>query len=148
MSDDRTATFRTSIDLRELRADLESLQLGLGRELPKALREAIEPVARQARGLAPYDPQHDARRRDGLGHIRDSIQVGPVNAKTATIVSTHPAAAVFEWADDSRPAIAPRGVPLTIKSVQMAHKAAEQQLPDIERRVITVVDGLIARYGL
>lgn len=141
-------TFGTSVDTRDLRADLESVQVGLGRQVGKLLQQAADPIARQARNLAPYDPQHRTNRKDRLGHLRDSITVGGASAAAATVVSTHPAAAVFEWNDGVRPSIAPRGVPLTLDAVQMAHKAADQQLAAVERTVADGIDRLIASHGL
>jgi hypothetical protein len=146
MSND--VTFKSSVDTGDLRADLESIQLGLGKEVGRLLQRAIEPLVQPARALAPYDPAHRANRPDGLGHIRDSITVGGKSAKSATLISTHPAAAVFEWNDGVTPAIAPRGVPLTIKAVQMAHKAAEARLAQVEKTVADGVSDLIARNGL
>lgn len=141
-------SFKTTVDTRDLRDDLESVQIGLGREVGRILREASAGVVPAARVLTPFDPAHRTDRRDGLPHIRDTIAQGGTSALQTTVVSTHPAAAVFEWNDGTRPAIAPRGVPITIPAAQMAHRAAEQQLPAIERKVADGLDRLIRDAGL
>jgi hypothetical protein len=138
-----------TIDTAALRDDLNSLQLGLGKEVGKMLQRAIEPLVAPTRALAPYDPEHDRKhRKDGLPHLRDTIVVGGSSATSARLVSDHPAAAIFEWNDGITPAIAPRGVPLTIKAVQMAHKAAEQRIQKVEATVADGVSALIAKHGL
>lgn len=141
-------SFRTSVDTRDLRDDLESVKLGLGREVGRIMREAAAGVVPATRVLTPYDPEHRTDRKDGLPHIRDTIAQGGSSALQATVISTHPAAAVFEWNDGTRPAIAPRGVPITIPAAQMAHRAGEQQLPAIERKVEGGLDRLIRDAGL
>lgn len=135
-----------SVDTGDLRADLDAIELGLGKKVGKVIKEAAGPIAREAQGLAPYDPLHRTDRKDGLGHVRDSIRVGNASALTATIVSTHPAAPIFEWNDGIRAAIAPRGVPLTLRAVAMAHKAAEHQAARLERDVQDGINSLVARY--
>lgn len=143
------ATFRSAVDTKGLREDLESLQLGLGRDVGKILQRAIEPLVGPAKALAPYDKDHDRKhRKDGLPHLRDTIKVGGASALSARIVAPHPAAVIFEWNDDTRPAIAPRGVPLTIKSVQMAHKAADQHIAQVEATAAEGISALIAKHGL
>lgn len=148
MAVDKTLTFRSSVDTRGLRDDLESVKLGLGREVGKLMQRAIEPLVAPTKANTPYDPNHRQDRKDGLPHIRDSIKVGGASALTATLVSTHPAAAVFEWNDGLRPSIAPRGVPLTLESVQMAHKAADSRIGLVETTVADGVSALIAKHGL
>jgi hypothetical protein len=146
---DRTIPFRSTVDTGGLRDDLESVKLGLGRDVGKLMQRAIEPLLAPTKANTPFDRDHARNHAaDGFPHIRDSIQVGGASAKTATLVSTHPAAAVFEWNDDTRPAIAPRGVPLTIKSVQMAHKAADSRIVEVERIVAEGVSALVAKHGL
>jgi hypothetical protein len=144
---DSDAVFDLRVDGAALRDDLNSIELGLGRQVGQVLKAAAAPVAVEARTLAPYDPAHAKNHaRDGLPHLRDTIRQGGASATGATIVSAHPAAAIFEWNDDTRPAIAPRGVPLTIKTVAMAHRAFENQRERIERDMQDGLDALARKY--
>lgn len=136
-----------TVDGGGLRDDLNSIELGLGRIVGQVLKAYTAPIAAEARTLAPYDPAHDKNHaRDGLPHLRDTIRQGGTSALSATIVSSHPAASIFEWNDDTRPAIAPRGVPLTIKTVAMAHRAFENQLPRLERDLQDKLDQIARKY--
>jgi hypothetical protein len=132
------------IDTRSLQQDLESVQVGLGRQVGDMMLAASVPVVRAARGLTPFDPLHRADRKDHLGHIRDSLSLIKRGPQTAAVVSSHPGAVVHEYGGQ----IAPRGTPITIKSALMAHRAADQQQAAIERYVATGVDRLMRQHGL
>jgi hypothetical protein len=141
------ARFDLELNTRDLRDALNSVELGLGRQVGQILKAYAAPIAREAATLAPYDPNHDKNHaRDGLPHLRDTIRQGGSSALAATIVSSHPAASIFEWNDGVTPAIAPRGVPLTIKTVGMAHKAFEHQRTRLERDVQDKLDQLARKY--
>lgn len=144
---DPEAKFDLSLNTRDLRDALNSVEVGLGRQVGQILKAYAAPIAREAATLAPYDKNHDKNHaRDGLPHLRDTIRQGGSSALAATIVSNHPAAAIFEWNDGVTPAIAPRGVPLTIKTVAMAHRAFEHQLPRLERDVQDKLDQVARKY--
>lgn len=131
-------------DLAEFRRDLESVKIGLGREVAAALRDSMRPVVTLAAQLAPYDPKHRADRKDNLGHIRDSLTAA-VLSNGAAIVSSHPAAVVHEYGTGVG-SIAPQGVPIRIRQSAFAHRAGERNLSEFERRIEQHVDALVARH--
>lgn len=140
-------TIRIGIpDLKELRADLEAVELGLGRAINKALTEAAEPIAAEARRLAPFDAEHrgwnwNYRRRghEDPGHLRDSI-----TARGPTVGSTHPAALVHEYGGD----IAPKGEPFRIRKAAYAQTAGETHAGQAERKAMNALDRLLRQHNL
>ena len=133
-------------DLRDLRADLEAVELGLGRALNRALVEAAEPIAATAKRLAPFDAthrgwrwNHEARGYKDPGHLRDSI-----TSRGTTIGSTHPAAPVHEFGGD----IAPRGEPFRIPRSAYALTAGETEAGQVERKANSAIDQLLRRNNL
>jgi len=128
-------------DLREFRKDLESVALGLGRELTAALKDNARPIIPAAKPLAPFDPDHRTDRDDKLGHIRESMFVVSLGAGAA-IASKHPAAVVHEYGGT----IAPQGTPITIDRGAFAHTAGERLLPQIERDLQRRIDTLVGRH--
>jgi hypothetical protein len=144
---DNEARFALSMNTSDLRDALNSVELGLGRQVGQILKAYAAPIAAEAATLAPFDPNHDKNHaKDGLPHLRDTIRQGGSSALAATIVSSHPAASIFEWNDGVTPAIAPRGVPLTIKTVAMAHKAFEHQRDRMAADVQDKLDQLARKY--
>lgn len=137
-------TIRIGIpDPRELRADLEAVELGLGRAINRALTEAAEPIAAEAKRLAPFDARHrgwDWRHPyPDPGHLRDSIFAhGPA------VVSTHPAALVHEYGGD----IAPKGVPFRIRQAAYAQTAGETHAGQAERKAMNALDRLLRQHNL
>lgn len=131
-------------DLRELRADLEAVELGLGVELGKVIKEAAAPVVTETKVNAPYDPDHLQNRKDGLPHIRDSISSRLSVTGALEVVSPHPGAAVWEFGG----VIAPAGHEIQIPEAAMARQAGEDTAPELEQRVQHAIDGLLSRRNL
>lgn len=139
-----TVRVGASVDLGGLAKDLDAVAVGLGRQVGKAVALAAQPVAAATARSAPFDPEHRADRPDGLGHLRDSFTARSLGPIGAAIVSTHPAAPVFEFGGT----IAPKGVPITIRAVEMAHKAAVEQAPVFEAAVASAVSRLLGEHNL
>jgi hypothetical protein len=128
--------------IAELRADLEAVSRGLGRDLRDVLREAGGPVEAKARQLTPFGPGPQGG-RDNLPHIRDTYALVPV-ARGINLVSDHPAAPVHEFGGT----IAPRATPITIAASQMAYRAGQAQQSSVERRAEQGIDALLRRHRL
>jgi len=128
--------------LRETARDLEAVADGLGRLIPAAITRAAEPIVARARSLTPVGPGPQGP-RDNLPHIASTLYAQP-SGEGAAIVSPHPAAPILEYGGT----IAPRGVPITIRTVAMAHKAADQLLPQVEQDIEDRIAALIREHGL
>lgn len=136
------ATFKVhTADLRGLRQDLESVQLGLGRELTRILREEARLIAAGAIANTPIGPGPTPGNPEP--HMASTI-ASRATATGAAITSTHPGAGVLEYGGT----IAPRGTPITIAQNAMAHRAADDQRAAFERRVGQRIDALLRRHGL
>lgn len=137
------STIRASFQgVGDVRADLESVKLGLARELTAVLRGEGDAIARDAKPLTPLGPGPQSA-RDALPHIADTLS-GAATATGLAIVSSHPGAGVLEYGGT----IAPRGHPITFEAHAMAHKAGEAALPDIESEVSQRINALLAAHGL
>lgn len=135
-------TIRTSIqNVAEIRADLDAVSIGLGRELGKAFKEAANLALAGAGPLTPYDPLHDAAREDGLPHIRDSLYVTGL-ASGAAVASRHPGAVVHEFGGT----IAPKGQPIEIAAAEMAHTAGLAAFPAIAAHLEQRVSALVQQH--
>lgn len=110
----------------ELRADLEAIEIGLSRELSRALKQGAGLIVEGAHPLTPYDTLHDESRKDELGHIRDSLYAIALGSGSA-VASRHPGAVVHEYGGE----IAPNGTPFQIKRSEMAHTAGDAALDAI-----------------
>lgn len=135
-------------DIQEVRRDLESVRIGLGREITEILREEANPLAARAAALTPRGPGPRGD-KDALPHIADTI-TGAATATGMAIVSMHPAAPIFEFAghEGTGATIAPRGVPIVIwPARRMAGRAGDEQLPQVERRVDERIGALLHRHG-
>lgn len=133
-----TVTVQTP-DLKELRADLESAALGLGREVSKVKRDAADEIAKAARPLTPRGPGPIAGRKnpsDALPHIADTIK-----GSARGVVSDHPAALVTEFGGTIRP----RGSDIQIHAAHMAEKAGDAKVRDVERQMQQDVERLLSR---
>lgn len=126
----------------EIRRDLESVRLGLGRELTALLRSEGDVIARRTVPLTPVGPGPQSP-RDNLPHVASTISGAAIPSGVA-VVSSHPAGPVLEYGGT----IAPRGTPITIKQHAMAHKAGELDLPRLESEVSRRVNALLAAHGL
>jgi hypothetical protein len=139
-----TVRVRASVDLRDLHRDLESVALGLGKQLADALVTAADTVVRAVPAFTPYDTHHRGDRKDHLGHLRDTFDARKAGAGTVAIVSTHPAAPVFEFGGTIRP----KGAPIRIKQAEMTAKAARAQGSAFERQLEAAIERLLARHNL
>lgn len=126
----------------DVRNDLESVRLGLGKELTAVLRSEGDTVAREAAGLTPKGPGPQSA-RDNLPHVADTI-TGAALPTGVAIVSTHPAAPVLEFGGS----ISPRGHLIRFPQHAMAHKAGEADLPRLEAAVTRRIDALLVAHGL
>lgn len=136
----------------EFARDLESFRLGLGRKVRDAITKAAGPIATLTgrltpRGPGPTSPTRPSapgRRNDNpLPHIADTM-AATATPSGAAILSRHPGAPVTEYGGT----IAPNGAPITIKPAEMAHKAGEATLGDLERDVARALDELAAEHRL
>lgn len=139
MADTIKASFQ---DTTGVRRDLESVRLGLGRELNAILRDAGDTVARKAKPLTPRGPGPRSA-GDNLPHIADTIS-GAALPTGAAVITSHPAGPVLEYGGT----ISPRGHPITFEAHAMAHKAGEAQLPRVERDVTRRIDDLLRTHRL
>lgn len=134
-------------DLRDLRADLDAVQIGLGRQVNKALATSAKPIAALARDLAPFDATHRGWRWNhpypDPGHIRDNIKARGA-AYGAAIVSTHPGGPVHEFGGS----IAPRGKPIQIERTAYTQKAGATLGERVERDAMDALDELLDRHNL
>lgn len=127
----------------EVRRDLDSVQLGLGRSLTEVLREESGPLAQLTRQLTPRGPGPQSP-RDNLPHVADTI-IGNATATTLTIQSTHPASGWLEWGGTIEPR---RGQRITIRGHGMAHRAGELKLDELAASLIRRIDALLRQHGL
>jgi hypothetical protein len=139
MADTIKASFH---GVQDVRKDLESVRLGLGRELSALLRSGVDSVARKTSGLTPRGPGPQSL-RDNLPHVAETIS-GVAIPTGVAVVSSHPAAPVLEYGGT----ISPRGVPITISQHAMAHRAGDAELPRLERDLTARVDALLRAHGL
>lgn len=122
-----------SEDLRELAADLESADLGLGREITTVKREVAGIVAGRARRFSIRTPGTIT------GELADSIE-----ARAFAVIGTKPQTAVHEFGGD----IAPRGTAFHIEESAFALKAGAREQGRAERRLAEATDRLLDRLGL
>jgi hypothetical protein len=136
---------RVEHDLRDVRADLESVRLGLGREVTLALIEAGEPLLTLTRAETPLGPgpELDGHGDDLLEHIRDSLKIES-RGRVLKIVSRHPGAGVLNFGGT----IHPHGAPIEFPARLMAQRAAEQELPTLEQALSRRIDALLAHNHL
>ena len=127
-------------DLDELRRDLESFQLGLGREVSRIKADAAQMIADKAKPLTPLGPGPIPGRRhpsDALPHLRDTIKATGRGA----VVSDHPAALVHEFGGT----IEPRGTPIRIEASHMAERAGEAMVDRVESEMSRRIERLLSR---
>lgn len=140
------STIRLSIsDLREIRADLEAVEDGLGAAVDRAILQVAAPVLGRAERLAPYDSTHRGHRGsdEDPGHIRDSLHMRPT-PYGAALYSTHPGAPVHEYGGT----IAPKGTPFFIPPQAYALTAGESHADALERKATVEVDRLLRHHDL
>lgn len=139
-------------DLDELRADLESVESGLGKLVGEVGKRKLGPLVAEVQGLMPFDPEHrgwppgDEGKPDpeDPGHIRDSIKGGS-SATRFNVYTTHPGGPVHWWGG----AIRPRGPTITIEH---APGAGEDFISKVDEDVVADIDDaldrLLRRNGL
>lgn len=136
-----TLRLRTDFDrLKDLQADLEAVQIGLGRQVASAKSEASGIIAGRARRLTPVGPGPIAGAKhpdDRLPHIRDTIR-----GTARGVVTTHPGGLVHEWGGTIRP----RGAPIQIRRSAMTQKGAAREQARVERLLDRRVDELLDRH--
>jgi hypothetical protein len=130
-------------NVQDVRADLESVQLGLGRELSAVIREAGQPLAQRAAALTPRGPGPRSP-RDNLPHVAETIIASPI-ATGVQVVSTHPAAGWLNFGGTIRPH---RNQPIRIPGHGMGEKAGEQLIGRVEQRLSERIDALLRTHGL
>lgn len=136
--------FHTEVDLRDVRADLESARLGLAREISLALIAAGQPILQTARALTPLGPGVDGKSGDHrLEHIRDTLKL-EARGRILKLTSNHPGAAVMNWGGT----ITPDGVHITFPQRLMAQHAADAELPALEEDLGRRIEQLLASNGL
>jgi anthranilate/para-aminobenzoate synthase component II len=118
----------------EFRADLEALQIGLGRKVTELRRQAAEELARTAAQFVPLGPGPQSP-RDNLPHIRDTIK-----GRAQGVVAFHPAGLVTEFGGT----IKPRGAAVRIPARHQAAKALQVEFARVEELLSTAMDELIA----
>lgn len=140
------STIRIKVpDLGDLRADLDSVQLGLGREVARAIRLVAEPIVSETAHNAPFDPRHRGHPHDDLPHIAESIGMR-VLSNGAAIVSSHPGAPVWEFGGTIHPRSPEQEIHIPERA--MARRAGEDRLDDTERAAMDAVNALLERHNL
>src|SRR5919109_951692 len=120
--------------LRELRAALKAMGPALAREVNAALREALEPMAADARSDAPVL----------RGELRKSIRAGG-SSKGAFIGARAPHAGVQEFGGTIR--FPTRGFSLTLEAQPFLRPAAEQRTDEAIERIGERFESLASRHG-
>jgi hypothetical protein len=131
MADSRNVNVRVE-GLREFRRDLRKLSPEVNRELTRELKTVAEPIAAEARALAPKR----------TGRYAASIRVYAAGAKVS-IGSRLPQAGVLHWGGTIRP----RGVPITFKRRPVIMEAADQQSERIVDGVGDAVERAARKAG-
>jgi hypothetical protein len=135
-----TLRLKLTVDIGTLVQDLDSVELGLGREVGKVLERGADIVARRTGELMPRGPGPQGG-KDNLPHIADTV-AGFANQLTATIAGTHPAVQVLNFGGT----IAPRGHEIHFPHKHYAQQAADEVMPRLEQQVEDDVNELAARY--
>lgn len=129
-----------TVDLGDLFQELQSVELGLGKVLKAALKDAGDLAARRTAELFPRGPGPQSA-KDNLPHIADTI-TGYATQSYAQVVSDHPAAPVINFGGT----ISPRGVEIFFPTKLYAQQAGEQVLPQIQERLQGEIDRLTAEH--
>ena len=140
----RTILVPARFDLGDLRKDLDSVELGLGKLLTSALDRLAETAADRTQELwkrGPGPRPNAKNKNDRLPHIADTI-AGKGYATYAAVTSDHPAAPVQEYGGT----IAPRGVDIHFPAHEYAHRAAEQVMDRLEAQLDDEANALAAQY--
>lgn len=146
-----TIRLPVGVDVAELRRDLESVEVGLDKLVTEALREAGTTVVRATPPFAPFDPDHDFKRKDGLPHLRETFSARVLGGRTATIGTTHPGGQVHEYGGTIAPrthGVTRQGADIKIKPSRMAHKAADKVAPQLEQDLARRLQRLVREHNL
>lgn len=122
---------------------------GLERELAIQLQQAVEPIVAGTRARTPRGPGPRIAAKnpnDRLPHLADTIYAS-AHGRYAEIIAAHPAGGLFEYGGSIRPR-GPRSKRIDVGQHAMAHKAADADLPRLERDLERRLDALAARVGL
>lgn len=139
-------------ELDHLRADLESVEIGLGRLVAEVAKPKLAPLIAEMQKLLPFDPSHRGWRGEHKdrdpGHIRDSLRGGTFargGTSGLTVYTTHPGGPVHWWGGT----ISPRKAEIEITAKpgageQFTAKTADQVGQDVKE----ALDRLLAEHGL
>lgn len=138
-------------DLEDLRQDLDSVEVGLGKLVGEVGKRKLAPLVAEVQGLMPYDPEHrgwpagDRGERDPQdpGHIQDSVH-GGVARNSFTVFTTHPGGPVHWWGGTIRP----QGPVITIvpqagAGEEFTSKVGDEVVADIDN----ALGDLLRRHG-
>lgn len=142
-------------DLAALIADLESVEIGLGRIVAETLVPKLDPLVAEIRALMPFDPSHrgwraartrqSRRKRRDPGHIRDSVR-GGMRGSTLVIEAGHPGGAPTWWAPSH---IEPKGSVIELKHRPgTGHDFESAAAEEVGRAVQQAYDRLAREHGL
>lgn len=139
---------RLGHDLDELRRDLDSVELGLGKLVGDVGKRKLGPLVRDVKALMPFDPTHRGwkgeHKAPDPGHVRDSIS-GTATRARFSVVTTHPGGPVHWWGGT----ISPRRAAITIHGRpgggdEFIDRTAEEVVAEIDK----ALDDLLRRHGL
>lgn len=139
-------------DLEELRRDLDSVEVGLGKLVSEVGKKKLAPLVAEVQGLMPFDPQHrgwpagDEGKPDSEdpGHIRDSVKGGS-SATRFNVYTTHPGGPWHWWGGTIRP----KGHPITIRPEAAPGTDFVSKVEhDVVDSIDDALDGLLRRHGL
>ena len=139
-----TIRIASRFELGDLRKDLDSVEIGLGKLLTSALDRLGETAADRTRQKWPVGPGPRAGAKnpnDRLPHMRETI-AGKGYQTYAAVTSDHPGAPVVNWGGT----IAPRGAEIRFPAKQYAQEAAAEVLPQLEAQLDDEANALAAQY--
>jgi hypothetical protein len=160
MSRDALVHIKAGFDpdvVAEIRKDLESVRVGLGRRITTVLRRALGPITAATiqntqRGRGPSEHGRTVIEngvpitlppKDVLPHIADTIS-GSVRGEVLRIVTSHPGGPVLEYGGR----VAPRGTLITVHTFAMAHRAGEARVEQLVHDVESAINALLTEHGL
>lgn len=140
-------------DLDQVRADLDAVQVGLGKLIAQTAKDELRPIVSEVEQLLPFDPTHRGwkgwnpagwKAKRDPGHIRASVR-GGTTTKVLTVYTTHPGGPVHWWGGK----IAPAGTTIEIRhrpgaGAEFTSKTSDKVANDLGR----ALDQLCAAHGL
>lgn len=140
------STLRLTVDTREVVRDLNAIRDHLADPIRDTIGHGAEMIATDARQFMRERPEGAWKGSSGdrYGHIKDYYSFR-VNDLSASILTSHPAGAVWEWGGDIHPA----GLKQTIhipRTRPVGH-AADADEEQITRDLGDSVSRLVREYG-